>query len=126
MADVRLLSYHPRISAACYLVNGTDHRFCMGIADSIAAETQRLAILAEENAKEAAHQQRWNEWDAARAAEWIARAAARVAVAPSAASFLAFLKLVHHKESVPLLDEIRTEIARLDEEEKEALEKGTD
>lgn len=121
MDTCTLLSHNPLVKTAWYKVNGVRvPRF--GVADADTAETVRLELLADAEAKEQAAQQRRDAWDAKRAAEWIAQKIARAAALPNATAFLAFCKLCHHKETIPFLDEIRAEFARLDEEERAALD----
>jgi len=121
MSTVTLLSHNPIVKTAWYDVNGARvPRF--GVADAEAAESIRLELLADAEAKEQAAQDRRDAWDAKRAAEWVAQKIARAAATPNAASFLAFCKLCHHKETIPYLDEIKAEFARLDEEERAALD----
>ena len=121
MATCILLSHNPLVKTAWYEVNGIRvPRF--GVADAEAAETVRLELLADAEAKEQAAQDRRDAWDAKRAAEWVAQKIARAAAIPNATAFLAFVRLCHHKETIPYLDEIRAEFARLDEEERAALD----
>lgn len=120
MATVTLLSHNPIVKTAWYDVNGVRApRF--GVADAEAAETVRLELLADAEVKEQAAEDRREAWDAKRAAEWVAQKIARAAALPNATAFLTFCKLCHHKETIPYLDEIRAEFARLDEEERAAL-----
>ena len=71
---------------------------------------------AEDDAAEQARQEaeaRRQAWDADRAAEEIAQRVAKAAALPSFTKALAFLKLVKHKETVPLFDEVLAEMERL-------------
>ncbi len=121
MATVTLLSNNPIVKTAWYDVNGV-HVPRFGVADAEEAETIRLELLADAEAKEQAAQERRDAWDAKRAAEWVAQKIARAAAIPNATAFLTFVKLCHHKETIPYLDEIRAEFDRLDEEERAALD----
>lgn len=121
MATCTLLSHNPLVKTAWYEVNGVRvPRF--GVIDAAAAETIRLELLADAEAKEQSAKQRRDAWDSKRAAEWVSQKIARAAALPNATAFLAFCKLCHHKETIPFLDEIRAEFARLDEEERAALD----
>lgn len=93
------------------------------------AETARDFAIAAWEAADAAEAERQQEaerrrqlWEEGRVLEEAAQKVAKAAATPSALKFLTFIKLCHHKETVPYFNEIAAELARLAEEEKEALE----
>lgn len=93
------------------------------------AERAKNAAIAAWEAADAAEAERQQQaerrsqlWEEGKAVEAAAQKIAKATATPHALGFLTFLKLCHHRETVPCIDEITAELARLAAEEKEALE----
>lgn len=95
-------------------------------ADAERAKQTAIAIWEAADAAEAERKQeaerRRQLWEEGRILEEAAQKIAKAAATPSALKFLTFLKLVHHKETVPYFDEITAELSRLADEEKAAID----
>ena len=95
-------------------------------ADAERAKQTAISLWEAADAAEAQRQQeaerRRQLWEEGRILEDAAQKIAKAAATPGALKFLTFLKLVHHKETVPYFDEITAELARLADEEKAAID----
>jgi len=95
-------------------------------ADAERAKETAISLWETADAAEAERQQeaerRRQLWEEGRVLEAAAQKLAKATATPHAMGFLTFLKLVHHRETVPYFDEISAELARLAEEEKEAID----
>lgn len=95
-------------------------------ADAERAKDTAIALWEAADEEEAQRQQeaerRLQLWEEGKVLEAAAQRVAKAAATPQALGFLTFLKLVHHKETVPYFDEITAELARLADEEKTALD----
>lgn len=100
-----------------------------GVFSEAAAERAKETAIALWDAADAAEAERQQEaerrrqlWEEGKILEAAAQRIAKAAATPQALGFLTFLKLVHHKETVPYFDEITAELARLADEEKAAID----
>lgn len=95
-------------------------------ADAERAKQTAIALWEAADAAEAERQQdaerRRQLWNEDKVLDAAAQKIAKAAVTPQALGFLTFLKLVHHKETVPYFAEITAELARLADEEKAAID----
>jgi len=113
------------------IVTASDGRRCVcgGIASQEAAEAAAQDAVARWNAadaeaaaREAEREAKRQAWDADRAAEEIAQKIAKAAAVPSFSKALVFLKLIKHKETCPLFDEVLVEMERLRDADAKAEE----
>lgn len=95
-------------------------------ADAERAKQTAIALWEAADAAEVKRQQeaerRRQLWEEGRILEDAAQKIAKAAATPGALKFLTFLKLIHHKETVPYFDDITAELARLADEEKAAID----
>lgn len=100
-----------------------------GVFSEADAERAKETAISLWEAADAAEAERHQEaerriqlWNEGKVLEAASQKIAKAAATPQALGFLTFLKVVHHKETVPYFDEITAELARLADEERAAID----